>query len=170
MNRIDLSVDNPHLRIGKDKENSLRLKRYTTETQETNLRTLQTLEGQPTLISSGISRPVVTDRGYIVGPRSSEWTSYDYQTVASGFYATVQLLGDRVRIEIASQKQTPINGSAAVSHQETDSVISGRLGEWLPLSSSASQRRLQSRGIGSRTGSETSRESELWVKVELLPE
>jgi hypothetical protein len=170
MDRMELSVDSPHLRIGEDRENSLRLKRYTTDTQETNLRTLQTLEGQPTLIADGISRPLVTDRGYIVGPRAREWTSYDYQTITSGFYATVRLQGDRVRIEIASQKQTPIDGSAAISHQQTDSVISGRLGEWLPLAGTASQSRLRSRAIGSNTSSQASRESELWVKVELLPE
>ncbi|MEJ2692427.1 MAG: hypothetical protein P8166_05030 [Candidatus Thiodiazotropha sp.] len=170
MDRMELSVEHPHLQIGEGRENSLRLKRYTTDTQETNLRTLQTLEGQPTLITSGVSRPLVSGRGYIVGPRAREWTNYDYQTIASGFYATVRLLGDRIRIEITSQKQTPIDGSAAISHQETDSVVSGRLGEWLPLASSASQSRLSSRGIGGSTGSETSRESELWVKVELLPE
>lgn len=165
---IGLSVHNPHLRLGDEKGSRLRIKRYSTETQETNLRTLQTLEGQPTLISSGISRPVVTDKGYIVGPRASEWTSYDYQTISSGLYATVQLLGERVRIEITTQKQQPISGSPAISQQATANVISGRLGEWLPLAGSSSRRRFDNRGIASRESGEARHETELWVKVEML--
>ena len=169
-NHIDLSVNKPRLRLGEGKDNRLRLKHYSTETQEANLRTLQTIEGQPTMITSGISRPVTTGRGYIVGPRASEWASYDFQNISSDLYATVRLVGDRVRIEIATQRQAPIAGSPAVSQQATTNVINGRLGVWLPLAGISTRIQQESSGIASRANSETSRESELWVRVELLPD
>jgi hypothetical protein len=169
-NDIDLSLSTPHLRLGEGKDNGVRLKRYTTRTQEANLRSVQTIEGQPTLITSGVSRPVQTGGGYIVGPRASEWSSYGYQNLSSGLYATVRLVGERVRIEITTQKQTPLTGSPEVSQQATSNVVSGRLGAWLPLAGVSSQRRQESRGIASRADSEASQESELWVRVELLPD
>ncbi|MGD8908561.1 MAG: hypothetical protein PVI92_04375, partial [Chromatiales bacterium] len=143
---------------------------YTTETQEANHRTLQTIEGQPTLISSGIIRPEVTRGGYIIGPRGGYQTSIDYRTIDSGFYATVQVLRDRVRIEITTRKQAEISGSPAIKTQTTDNVVSGQLGQWLPLASTRSQRRLKNTGIGSYASSESMSQDEVWVKVELLPE
>jgi hypothetical protein len=168
--RAEFSVRNPHLQIGEGEKNRLRLKRYSTESREANQRTLQTLEGQPTLISSGISRPEVTRNGYIIGPRGGYMTGYDYKEISSGFYATVQLLGDRVRIEITTQKQAPIRGSRAISQQTTDNVVSGHIGEWLPLAATHTQQERKHSGIGSRASSESSAESEVWVKVELLPD
>jgi hypothetical protein len=168
--RIDLSIDNPHLQIGETDENRLKIKRYTTETQEANLRTLQTIEGQPTLISSGIIRPEVTRSGYIIGPRGGYQTSVDYRPIDSGFYATVQVVRDRVRVEITTHKQTEISGSPAVTTQATGNVVSGQLGEWLPLATIRSQRQNKSTGIGRYANSESIREDAVWVKVELLPE
>ncbi len=168
--RIDLSISNPHLQIGETEKNRLHIKRYSTQSQDTNVRTLQTIEGQPTLITSGISRPEVTRDGYIIGPGGGYQTSVDYLTIDSGFYATAQVVGDRVRVEITTRKQQPISGSRVISKQSTDSVVSGQLGEWLPLAATSSQRRLNRSGIGSYASSESAEESSLWVKVELLTE
>jgi hypothetical protein len=168
--RIDLSVDQPHLQIGETEKNRLRIKHYTTDTQEANLRTLQTIEGQPTLISSGIIRPEVIRNGYITGPHGGHQTSVDYRTIDSGFYATVQLVQDRVRIEISTRKQAEISGSPAVKTRTTDNVVSGQIGEWLPLAKTRSQSRQKSTGIGNYTSSESMSEDQVWVKVELLPE
>jgi hypothetical protein len=168
--RIGLSVKNPHLQIGETEKNSLELKRYTTESRQANQRTLQTVEGQPTLISSGIIRPEVTRSGYIIGPRGGYQTSVDYRNIDSGFYARVQVVRDRVRIEISTRKQEPISGSPVINHQETENVVSGQLGEWLPLARTRTQRQLKSSGIGSYASTESVNEEALWVKVELLPD
>jgi hypothetical protein len=168
--RIDLSIDQPHLQIGEKEKNRLRIKRYTTETQEANLRTLQTIEGQPTLISSGIIRPEVISNGYIIGPHGGYQTSIDYRAIDSGFYATIQVVQERVRIEISTRKQAEISDSPAVATQTTGNVVSGQIGEWLPLATTHSQSRHKSTGIGSYTSSDSMREDQIWVKVELLSE
>ena len=168
---VDLSVSTPRVQIGESEKDRLSVKRYTTRSETVGQRTLQTLEGRPTLISSGILRPEVTHSGFIIAPRVSGYeTSIDYRPITSGFYARVQLAGDRVRIEITSQKQSPIKGSLTIKHQEADTVVSGRLNQWLPLAVIAESRRTQSTGIASRRHSESEQRDTLWVKVEALPD
>lgn len=168
--QIDLSVRTPRVQIGETEKNSLSVKRYTTRSETVGQRTLQTLEGQPTLISSGILRPELTRSGFIIGPGGGYETSIDYRPITSGFYAKVQLVGDRVRIEITSQKQSPIDGSQSIKHQEAETVVSGRLNQWLPLAVITESRRTQSSGIASRRHSESEQREHLWVKVEALPD
>jgi hypothetical protein len=165
---IDLSIDNPHLQIGETEKNRLRIKRYSTESQDRHVRTMQTIEGQPTLITAGISRPEVTRSGYIIAPSGGYETSIDYLPIDSGFYATAQVVGDRVRVEISTRKQVPMSGSRVISQQSTESVVSGPLGQWLPLATTSSQHRLKRSGIGSYASGESAQETAIWVKVELL--
>lgn len=167
---LELSVDTPRVRIGEGDENRLSVKRYSTRNETVAHRTLQTLEGQPTLISSGILRPEVTRSGFIIAPGGGYETSIDYRPITSGFYARVQLLGERVRIEITSQRQSPVSGSRVIKHQEADTVVSGRLGEWLPLAVISQSRQTRSTGITSRKHSESQQRDRLWVKVEALPD
>ena len=168
--RFELSVDTPRVRIGEAEENRLSVKQYRTRNETVAHRTLQTLEGQPTLISSGILRPEVTRSGYIIAPGGGYETGIDYRPITSGYYARVQLLGERVRIEITSQHQSPVSGSRVIKHQEADTVLSGRLGEWLPLAVISQHRQTQSTGIASRRHSESEQRETLWVKVEALPD
>jgi hypothetical protein len=168
--RFDLSLNRPHVRIGETAKNDLTIKRYSTEGVESNLRTLQTIEGQPTLIRTGVSRPEVTREGYIIGPRGGGYqTDIKYRNIDSGFYATVQLVGDRVRIEITTHKRSPVDGSPVINQQATGNVISGRVGEWLLLATTQDQRRINSTDIGSHTSTESTQQSAIWVKVEPLP-
>jgi hypothetical protein len=76
----------------------------------------------------------------------------------------------RVRIEISTRKQAEISDSPAVASLTTDNVISGQIGEWLPLATTHSQSRQKSAGIGNYASSESMSETQIWVKVELLPE
>ncbi|HCJ28085.1 MAG TPA: secretin, partial [Pseudomonas sp.] len=57
-----------------------------------------------------------------------------YRDVTRGFYATATIHGDRVQITVSSQ-QDRMNPSApgAIDIQQTDTRVSGRLGEWISL-------------------------------------
>jgi hypothetical protein len=168
--QLDLSLRTPRVSLGEADGNRLSAKHYTTRSETQGQRTLQTLEGRPTLISSGILRPEVTRSGFIVGPWRGYETDIDYRPITSGFYARVQLLGERVRIEISSQKQSPEKGSSVIKQQQTDTVVSGRLGEWLPLAVIAQRQTIHSSGIASKRHSKSAQEDTLWVKVEALPD
>ncbi len=168
---IELSMKNPHLRIGEGDGNSLRIKRYATETRESNLRSAQGIEGQPIFIASGLLRPEPT-RNVIIGPGGRYQSGYgsEYQRIESGFYATVRLVGDRVRIEISTQQQSPISGSSAIRHQASETVLSGRVGEWLPLAGVNSRRQSEGSGIGAYSAGGERQSESLWVRVEVLPD
>lgn len=167
--RIEISTGNRRIRIGDPHEEGLTLKRYTTSSQEDNVRTLQTLEGEPTLILSGVRLPVVTSSGYVAGAGAdSHQITYGYSDVDSGFYAIANLVGDRVRVEITTRKARPIPRSGAIDQQASRTVVSGGLGQWLHIGGLRSSLRNEATDIGMQSGARAEATSDLWVKVEVL--
>jgi hypothetical protein len=85
------------------------------------------------------------------------------QETASGFEMIPRLAGDTVQVEIVQQRQNP------ASYQRSDTVASGRLGEWFELGSVAMGGSRDERGLtgANRTsGGETRR---VWIRVDELP-
>lgn len=166
---IGVSTGNRRIRIGERDEAGVSLKRYTTRSHEESVRTLQTLEGEPTLILSGVSLPVVTGSGYVAGARpGSHQITYGYRDVDSGFYAIANLVGDRVRVEITSRREHPVPGAGAIDRQESRNMVTGRIGEWLHIAGIRSSRRNDTMAIARQSGAQSESSSDLWLKVEVL--
>jgi hypothetical protein len=130
---------------------------------------VQALEGSPAYISTGQSVPV---QGTVVTRTpggSVVQSTTTYQDVASGFYVTPRVSGDRVFLEIAPQRATPgQQGPGSASYQQIVTTASGRLGEWFQLggidqSASRSQSGILYGASGARTGA-----SSVWVRVDEL--
>ena len=169
-NAIGISAGNRHIRIGEGNGQSLNLKHYSTRTREENDRTVQTLEGEPVLIMNGVSLPVVTGSGYVAGAGAGgRQITYGYKDVDSGFYAVANLIGDRVRVEITNRRARPLAGSAAIDHRESRNMVSGAVGEWLPVAVSTSSISQDSSTIGSQRSTESTAVNRVWLKVEVLP-
>ena len=112
---------------------------------------MQALEGSRATILTGASRPV-RQRQFIQTPAgvvSQEVTVV--QETASGFEVIPRLARDTVQVEIVQQRKNP------ASYQRSDTVASGRLGQWLELGSVA---------MGGALGGETRR---VWIRVDELP-
>jgi hypothetical protein len=165
----EISVDAERVRIGRPGETGIRLKQYETRRQDDVVRTLQTLEGTPTLILSGVSAPYISGGNYHNGPYSGYRTEYQYRNIDSGFYATAHLIGDGVRIEIASQREDLQPDRVNVNRRESYNSVSGKLGEWIPLTDVSTQGQRREAGIARRGNTEFSGRQSVWVKVELLP-
>ena len=167
---IRISAGNRHIRIGEGDGQSLNLKHYSTRTREENVRTVQTLEGEPVLILNGVSLPVVTGSGYVAGAGAgSRQITYGYKDVDSGFYAIANLIGDRVRVEITHRRARPLSGSGAIDHRESRNMVSGAVGEWLPVAVNASSTSQDSSAIGSQRSTESTAVNRVWLKVEVIP-
>ena len=167
---IGISAGNRHIRIGEGNGQSLNLKHYSTTTREENVRTVQTLEGEPVLILNGVSLPVITGSGYVAGAGTgSRQITYGYKDVDSGFYAIANLIGDRVRVEITHRRARPLSGSGAIDHRESRNMVSGAVGEWLPVAVNTSSSSQDSSAIGSQRSTESTAVSRVWLKVEVLP-
>jgi hypothetical protein len=169
-NEIGIATGNHRIRIGEGDEAGVTLKRYTTRSRDENVRTLQTLEGEPTLIQSGVRLPVVTSSGYVAGAGPDRRRiTYGYTDADSGFYAIANLVGDRVRVEITTRKERPIPGSGAITHQESRNMVTGGIGEWLHIAGIRSSRGNDTTDLGRQSATRTEAMNDIWVKVEVLP-
>ncbi|MCU7851070.1 MAG: hypothetical protein KZQ80_02540 [Candidatus Thiodiazotropha sp. (ex Monitilora ramsayi)] len=167
--RFEINADHDRVKIGRPGESGVRLKRYDTQRTDSSVRTLQTLEGSPTLILSGVNQPVFTGGSYSPGPYPGYRADYQYRNIDSGFYATAHLIGDQVRIEITTQRETQLRDRRTVSRRESHNSVSGKVGEWIPLANISNQRQQRESDIAMRGTTRFEQREAVWVKVEVLP-
>ncbi len=136
----------------------------------TQLQSVLTVDGGSAWVNVVDARP----QPYV----SQQWTPYgpvvqeglDWQQAQSGFFVTPRLRGDEVQIEISSQQQrfTEDRGGRLTT-SGVDTVVSGRLGEWLPLGDSAETTIGAQGELLAHTRRRTSAYSGFWVRVDLMP-
>jgi hypothetical protein len=132
-----------------------RAKVYSGEEQQSNRisQQVQVLEGNRALIRVGQSVPV-RSRQYVDTPQGRRIVdTTEYQDVDTGFYVVPRVSGDRVTLEIftaADSLRSPATGAANIQRVQT--VVSGRLGEWIELAGIGEQAvRRDSEILGSST-------------------
>jgi len=134
--RIDGSVviGDTEVRAGRGEaggRDQARIIRRNTTSQGDGIQQVQTTEGYPALIQVGQSAPLTTSATDEYG-RLYQQTHY--RNVTRGFYATATVHGDRVQITISSQQdRMSASRAGVIDIQETDTRVSGRLGEWISL-------------------------------------
>jgi len=124
---------------------------------------VQAVDGQRAMILTGASRPL-RQRQYIQTPAgvvSQEITVV--QEMTSGFEVIPRVVGDRVQVEVAQQRET------AASHQRAGTTASGRLGEWFELGALAMGAARDERGIASASTSAGGETRRVWIRVDELP-
>jgi type II secretory pathway component GspD/PulD (secretin) len=130
---------------------------------------LQVLEGNRALVRSGQSVPV-PQRQLVQTPWGTQMTeTTQYREVASGFYVLPRIQGDRVTLEISTQNDAlaPNQNTANVTRiQNTNSTVSGRLGEWISLGGVEQQHSTDDSTITSRSTSRLNEARTVLIKVE----
>lgn len=134
------------------------------------IQSIRTVEGRDAFISAGVEIPV---RGHHYGlSHRGAITSGDtrYRRVARGFYVRPLVHGDRVRVEIRSADARLAAGMGGLAHRhDADTVVSGRLGEWLVVGREDRETTRARHGYGYGAGARTLEEYTLLLKVEVLP-
>jgi Bacterial type II and III secretion system protein len=125
---------------------------------------VQVIEGNSALISSGSDVPIVTSVVAGAGRRPFAGAATSYRNVSSGFLVTPRVNGTQVVLDIEQQDERVANGS--IQTQRLTTQVSGPLGEWIRLGGVNESATTQSRGILSRQYSTQSNAREIWVKVE----
>ena len=111
------------------KRDQLRIIRRSTDSQRGGIQQVQTTEGHPALIHVGQSAPITTTTADGYG---QVYQQTQYRDVTRGFYATATVHGDQVQVTINSHNDQMSDSEAGtVNIQQTDTRISGRIGEWL---------------------------------------
>ena len=125
---------------------------------------VQVIEGNSALISSGSDVPIVTSVVAGAGRRPFAGATTSYRNVSSGFLVTPRVRGSQVVLDIEQQDERLANGT--VETQRLTTQVSGPLGQWIRLGGVDESATTQSRGILSRQYSTQSSAREIWVKVE----
>jgi hypothetical protein len=131
---------------------------------------VRALSGEPAFIQTGIS-VVQPDYGLRIGRDGTRvYRSYGRQDLTGGLYATVQLQDNgRIRVELDSRDTHPRVGrygriGAAVQNLST--VVTGRLGEWIPLGGVSRWYSGSARGLASAGAGGGSADDPVYIKVD----
>ena len=136
-----------------------------------NTQTVQVNEGNAAYIRVGTSMPV-RSRQTTVGPggvaRQSD--TVEYRDVDTGFYAQPRVNGEQVTIQIAARRDSISDGRhGALQIQRVESVVSGRLGEWIEVGAIAQEEVRDERGTIYYRSSSGGDRRRTFLKVERLP-
>ena len=134
------------------------------------VQTVQVLEGNEATIRIGRSVPI-RSQNVIQTPQGTQISqSVEYRDADTGFRVRPRVNGDRVTLEINSRRDTLADpNSQTFDVQRVDTVVSGKLGEWMEIGG-MDQNRVQNEGgtISRRTGS-VSDDRKVFLKADLLP-
>ena len=144
--------------------NQARVIRRSTRGQNDGVRQVTANEGYPVLIQTGQSVPLHSTTTDVYG-RVIENT--EYRDVTQGFYATVRLNGDLATITLSANNNS-VNRSdnRIVDVQQTDTVVTARLGEWVTVGGVADSARSSGTDIGRRISTSSQNDSNVRLKVD----
>ena len=137
---------------------------------ERGVQTVQVLEGNEALIRIGQSVPI-NNRSVIRTPQGAQISeSVEYHDADTGFRVRPRVNGDRVSVEISSRRDTLADpNSQTFNVQRVDTVVSGRLGEWMEIGG-VDQSRVQTQDrTNSRRSDSVSDDRKVFLKVDQLP-
>jgi type II secretory pathway component GspD/PulD (secretin) len=125
---------------------------------------LQVVEGGRAFITVGQSRPVPQRQRIQTPGGVVTQETFVVQDATTGFEVSPRLAGERVFLDIASQREG--FSGAGVEGTRVGSAASGRLGEWFELGSIASGGVQGARGLASSDNARAAGLTRVWVKVE----
>ena len=88
--------------------------------------------------------------------------------LASGFYVLPRINGDRVTLQISSTRENASTSQRSIDTLQATTILSGRLGEWLPLGGADERGSgTSSEGIGQRSSGQNQQDG-IWVRADLV--
>jgi len=130
---------------------------------DSGVQTLQVLEGNEAFIQIGQSVPVRTQSA-----QGSE--TVQYRDAGAGFYVRPRVSGNQVTLSISTRRDSVADPSTgAINVQHVDTVVSGRLGEWLELGGIARESVQRDSGTVYRRSVTGQDDRRVFLKVEMIP-
>lgn len=117
---------------------------------------LRVAEGREALIQTGGEVPYTGSDGSTV-----------FKQVTSGFYVLPRVNGERVTLDVRPFRNEPGSGGV-IETQSADTVVSGRLGEWMKIGD-VTEYGSQTQSSGASYSSSSSKRSDrIWIRADLL--
>ncbi|MBK1672207.1 hypothetical protein CKO35_02605 [Ectothiorhodospira shaposhnikovii] len=146
-----------------------RISRRTTTERGVTHQTLRVLEGHAAFIRSGESIPVGSQRLVPVQGGFALEQSVEYRDLGRGFLVRPRLLSDgRVHLDIRAvyERESP-TGGGRLDLQATDSTVSGKVGEWIPLTHTGTSRREDAARVTTTRRQQDWQDMPLFVRVDV---
>jgi len=160
---------NVQIRRGDDVARGRVLRSQSAATDRT-VQTVQVLEGNEAFIHIGqsVAIPSGSISVTVIGAQATQST--EYRDVGTGFRVRPRVNGDQVTLEISTQRDSVGDPNAqSFNVQRVDSVISGRLGQWMELGGIGQQSTQSDRGTVSRRSNIGTDDRRVMLKVEEVP-
>ncbi|TVO75932.1 MAG: hypothetical protein FHK78_10695 [Sedimenticola selenatireducens] len=127
---------------------------------------LQVLEGHSAFITTGQSVPVPEQTTTINNNTIHQQITTRYKNVTSGFYVIPRLNGEQVTLEISPHMIRPGNRQENYDIQQAQTMVSGKLGEWIAIGGINQQVRQANQGLlrETQTNNRDDRSIELLVE------
>jgi type II secretory pathway component GspD/PulD (secretin) len=133
-----------------------------------SVQTLQVMEGGEAWIQVGQSVPVEGGSVTISPPGASVTQSTQYRDVGTGFRVKPRVSGNNVTLEISTQRDSVGGDTRSFDVQRVDTIVTGRLGEWMALGGVAQQDSRSDRGTASRSTRMGTQNRSVYLKVDEL--
>lgn len=175
--RLGRPLDNPNyrqggatIRYGDKNGNAIAYNGTRTRSNRENHNThfVTTIEGRPAFIFTGESTPY-SNHSYYAGPYGVV-TQNNVQHVQTdrGFYVTARTNGNMVTLEISAQlDERPDHHDGSIQSRGTNTIASGRLGEWIAIGGARQSASGNQREILAKTRGYQDSSYDVWVKVEV---
>jgi hypothetical protein len=108
---------------------------------------LQVLEGHSAFIATGQSVPIPEQTTTINNNTVHQQITTRYKNVTSGFYVIPRLNGEQVTLEISPQMNRPGSRQGNYDIQQAQTMVSGKLGEWIAIGGINQQVRQANQGL-----------------------
>mgnify|MGYP000033816089 CR=1 FL=1 len=154
------------IRRGDDKVRA-RVQRSQSASTDRSVQTVQVLEGNEAFINVGQSVAIQSGGGTVAQPGAQASQSTQYRDIGSGFRVRPRLSGDQVTLEISTQRDSVADSNAQTFNvQRVDTVVSGRLGEWMELGGVIQSSTQRDSGTVSRRSNAGSDDRSVFLKVD----
>ena len=160
------------IRAGDDRGNTVRWRGISTDSRrdENNDFRVQTVEGEPAYIQTGLSVPVPNQNAYVTRGGFVVRDSVEYRDVTSGFYVIPRLSGDIVTLQVTpSLSRTHLQQGGAYEVQNIETTVQGRLGEWISVGGLNQTTNQEGASVLSNTRSRGGETRSVLIKVEEVP-
>jgi len=162
-----ISINSPGIPVDSSRAH-VRLHDRSSTTSQSSQQFVQALEGQPAYISSGLRVPLQTTERYYGGGIPYQRSTTQLHDVTQGFYVVPRVNGDSVTLEIAQHDDKPGRRHGVIDTQRIDTVVHGRLGEWINLGGLDTTQTDHQGGIGRSVNSRDGQLQGIQVKVDCL--
>lgn len=162
-----ISINSPGHTVG---ETRARVRIHDSNKQRTRTsgQKVQALEGRPAFIAGGSRIPVHAVERYTEHGHLHEQHIIRMHDASSGFYVVPRVSGDHVTLEIHQRDDRPGMRHGVTNTQSTDTVVRGRLGEWISLGGINTTRNSSQGGLGRSHATQGSVVQQIEVLVECL--